>query len=221
MPSQLWYATCFAHIIIHSIDSQLIALDWSKKFAEGKEIQQYYAKFADRERLGERTVFNSVVHEAKWNEKTLLWDVIVASLTSNKKTRWTANVIFDNGGGFHRPKFGNIPGMENFAGEQWHTAQWPDGKSLLGKRVALIGTGPSAAQVAPRIQPLVEKLYVFQRSCGHVLPRNNEIIPSWKRTLFRIFYPLLWLYHVSWVILVGDRGLDSRSLLLMIYSLTK
>ncbi|KAF7555500.1 hypothetical protein G7Z17_g2138 [Cylindrodendrum hubeiense] len=174
--------------------------DWSKKFAEGKEIQQYYARFANRRCLQQNTCFNTYVHEARWNEQTLLWDVLVEDRKTGQKTKWIANVIFDNGGGFHSPKFANIPGRDSFNGEQWHTAEWPADADLRGKRVALIGTGPSAAQVAPKIQPIVKQLYMFQRSCGHVLPRNNQDIPSWKRTLFQWFYPILWLYHVSWFV---------------------
>ncbi|KAE9582483.1 hypothetical protein CGMCC3_g1420 [Colletotrichum fructicola] len=173
---------------------------WTKKFAEGREIQQYYVDFARRNHLERSTVFNTVVHEARWNTSDRLWEVLVEDVLTGNKTRWIANVIYDNGGGFHRPKYANIPGIDNFQGEQWHTAEWPKDKSLTGKRVGLIGTGPSAAQVAPKIQPDVEKLYVFQRSCGHVLPRNNHAIPPWKKLLFKICYPLLWLYHVSWFI---------------------
>jgi len=176
--------------------------DWAKKFADGKHIQQYYARFANRRSLQENTLFNTTVHEARWNEDTLLWEVLVEDRKTGQKTKWIANVLFDNGGGFHRPKYANIPGSSNFKGEQWHTAEWPSDADLTGKRVALIGTGPSAAQVAPKIQPIVKELYMFQRSCGHVLPRNNHTIPGWERTLFRWFYPILWLYHVSWVVFV-------------------
>lgn len=144
------------------------------------------------------TVFNTYVHEARWNQNTKLWEVLVEDCKSGRRTLWIANVLFDNGGGFHRPKYAAIHGRENFKGEQWHTAEWPADADLVGKRVAIIGTGPSAAQVGPKIQPIVGKLYMYQRSCGHVLPRNNHPIPGWKKAIFRFFYPLLWIYHVSW-----------------------
>ena len=122
---------------------------------------------------------------------------------TGRKSRWIANVLFDNGGGFHRPKFANIPGRENFTGEQWHTADWRTDYDLTGKRVAIIGTGPSAAQVGPKIQPIVDKLYMYQRSSGHVLPRNNHQVPQWKKIIFRWCYPVLWIYHVWWFIFVS------------------
>lgn len=176
--------------------------DWSKKYSDGREIQKYYANWADHHRLRENTFFNVLVHEARWNEDTLLWEILVEDCSSGRKTKWFANVLFDNGGGFYRAKYANIPGMETFKGEQWHTAQWPAHADVRGKRVAMIGTGPSAAQAAPRIAPLVKKLYMYQRSCGHVLPRNNYVIPWWKKFLFRWCYPILWLYHVTWLVFV-------------------
>ncbi|CAG9975613.1 unnamed protein product [Clonostachys byssicola] len=180
---------------------------WTKKFSEGKEIQQYYSKYASRRELARNAVFNTYVHEARFNEETLLWEILVQSKKTGEKVKWIANVLFDNGGGFHRPKYAKIPGRDIFRGEQWHTSEWPQNVDLTGKRVALIGTGPSAAQVAPKIQPVVDKLYMYQRSSGHVLPRQNFEFPSWVKTLFSWCYPLLWLYHVSYFVSF-DRNKD-------------
>ncbi|KKK18803.1 hypothetical protein ARAM_002166 [Aspergillus rambellii] len=172
--------------------------NWSKKFSEGAEIQQYYAHYADKYKLRPSTIFNVEVHEARWNEKLFLWEILVEDRSTGYRTRWTANVVFDNGGGFHRPKYAAIPGREDFQGDQFHTGEWPTGYDLRGKRVALIGTGPSAAQVGPKIQPLVDQLYMYQRSAGHVLPRNNHVIPRWQRLLFWLFPPVLRFYHSWW-----------------------
>ncbi|KAL6246549.1 hypothetical protein RBB50_006787 [Rhinocladiella similis] len=172
--------------------------DWSKKLADGREIQQYYSRMADARGIRQSTTFGVEVLHAKWNEHILLWEVLVEDRKSQKQTKWLANVLFDNGGGFHRPKYANIPGKDMFKGEQVHTAMWRDELDLKDKRVALIGTGPSAAQVAPQIQPLVKQLYVFQRSSGHVLPRNNYAFGTWMKLLFKWCYPVLWLYHVWW-----------------------
>lgn len=179
---------------------------WTQKFSEGLEIQQYYAKFAERYALRQNTLFKTVVHEARWNQNTFTWEILVEDMHTGRKTKWLAKVLFDNGGYFHKPKIADIPGREHFKGEQWHTAEWPEGADLTGKRVAVIGTGPSAAQVAPAIQPIVDKLYMFQRSCGHVLPRNNHKIPEWKKFLYRWIPGLLWIYHVSFFVMVSSQS---------------
>ena len=195
----LGFCPCLGAMILMADD----LLDWTKKLADGKEIQQYYSRMADARGLRRSTVFGVEVHHAKWNEDILLWEILVEDRQSQKQTMWQANVLFDGGGGFHRPKYASIPGKDIFKGEQVHTAVWRDDLDLKDKRVALIGTGPSAAQVAPRIQPLVKQLYVFQRSSGHVLPRNNYVVPRWMKLLFKWCYPLLWLYHVWWFLFVS------------------
>lgn len=159
---------------------------------------------ADSRSLRSSTVFGVEVIYAKWRGDLVLWEILVEDRQTNVQTKWMANVLFDNGGGFHRPKYSDIPGRDDFGGKQIHTALWPDDVDLRGKRVALIGTGPSAAQVAPKIQPLVKQLYVFQRSSGHVLPRNNYTVPTWMKLVFEWCYPLLWAYHVWWFLFVSD-----------------
>lgn len=119
------------------------------------------------------------------------------------ETTWTANVVVNCGGQFSRPKYANIPGKDTFAGQVIHTAQWPENVDLAGKRVAMIGTGPSTGQVAPSIQPIVKQLYIYQRSATYVLPRNDGPEPEWKQKLFTLFPPFLWLYHVWLYINVG------------------
>jgi 4-hydroxyacetophenone monooxygenase len=64
----------------------------------------------------------------------------------------------------------DIPGLDEFKGRAMHTANWDTSVDLTGKRVALVGTGASGAQVGPAVAPIVEHLTVFQRSKHWVLP---------------------------------------------------
>ena len=66
-------------------------------------------------------------------------------------------------GGLHSPKHADIKGLKGFEGPVFHTAEWPDGFDLKGRRVAIIGTGASAAQVLPAIADDVAEVTVFQR----------------------------------------------------------
>lgn len=65
------------------------------------------------------------------------------------------------------------------------TRWWDHRVALAGKRVAVIGTGASAIQVIPAIQPLVSQLTVFQRTPSWVMWRHDRPIPAWQRALFR------------------------------------
>jgi cation diffusion facilitator CzcD-associated flavoprotein CzcO len=83
------------------------------------------------------------------------------------------------------PKIPQIPGLDDFRGPVFHSARWDHDADLEGKRVASIGTGASAIQYVPAIQPDVAKLHVFQRTPPWVVPHTNRPISEWERRLFR------------------------------------
>ena len=82
-----------------------------------------------------------------------------------------------------------IPGAGRFAGTVMHSARWDSSHGFDGQRVAVIGTGASAVQIVPSIQPTVDHLSVFQRTPGWVLPHPVRQVHHWERSLFRIFPP--------------------------------
>ena len=107
-------------------------------------------------------------------------------------------------GAFTVPKKADIANIDAFKGEEWHTVEWPKDADLRGKTVSVIGTGPSAAQLIPYIYPDVKSLIVYQRSPGHVLPRNDAVVGWFTKWMFA-HVPLLqrsyrWLCmkKVSW-----------------------
>lgn len=82
-------------------------------------------------------------------------------------------------------QFPNIPGVEQFAGQSFHTARWPADKvDLAGKRVGVVGTGSTAIQLIPEIAPEVAQLTVFQRTANYACPlRNSKITAEEQRDL--------------------------------------
>jgi cation diffusion facilitator CzcD-associated flavoprotein CzcO len=101
----------------------------------------------------------------------------------------TAELLIAAPGPLAEPKLPAIEGIETFAGAMFHSAEWNHEHSLLGKRVAAIGTGASAIQFVPRIQPEVSKLHVFQRTPPWVVPRRDRATTSAERLLYRRFPP--------------------------------
>lgn len=182
--------------------SRLIYVAWSRTYASQPEIQKYYASVAKYYKLEQCTVFDTTVISATWDEESLMYTVRVKNTKTGIESTWTANVVVDAGGQFWRPKYANIPGKENFKGPQWHTSQWRSDLDLKDKRVAMIGTGPSTAQIAPQIQPLVRELILYQRSATYVVPRNDYSQPRWRQILFKWLPPFLWAYHVWWYLSV-------------------
>ncbi|MFD0070694.1 cyclohexanone monooxygenase, partial [Streptomyces sp. NPDC127574] len=83
------------------------------------------------------------------------------------------------------PKIPEIPGIDTFTGKVFHSARWDHDHDLRGKRVAMIGTGASAIQIVPAIQPDVSRLTLFQRTPPWVMPRVDRAITGVERWLHR------------------------------------
>src|SRR5262249_35841593 len=67
-----------------------------------------------------------------------------------------------------------LPGLEEFAGDWYHTGQWPhEGVDFTGKRVGMIGTGSTGIQAAPVIAAQAKHLTVFQRTANYSVPARN------------------------------------------------
>jgi cation diffusion facilitator CzcD-associated flavoprotein CzcO len=85
------------------------------------------------------------------------------------------------------PSVPPIPGLESFEGPAFHTARWRDDVDLTGKRVAVVGTGCSAIQVVPAVQPIVEHVDVYQRSPGWTFPKTDFAYRDRTKRLFERF----------------------------------
>ena len=101
----------------------------------------------------------------------------------------TADVLIAAQGPLSDPSLPEVPGIESFEGKAFHSAQWDHDHDLTGERVAVIGTGASAIQFVPEIQPQVGKLHVFQRTAPWVIPHRNRPMKRWERALYRLFPP--------------------------------
>jgi cation diffusion facilitator CzcD-associated flavoprotein CzcO len=158
--------------------------DWARTFSGGAQIQAYARQVARRLRMDEVTEFGEEVLAASWQETRQCWQIRTTT------REFSADVIIDGSGGLSDPAYPGIDGLDRFRGTICHSARWDHGADLSGKRVAVIGTGSSAVQIVPAIQPEVAAMTVFQRTPGWVLPRMDRDITRTERRLLRAF-PLL------------------------------
>ncbi|UGT39833.1 NAD(P)/FAD-dependent oxidoreductase [Nocardia yamanashiensis] len=155
---------------------------WRQRYSEREDIHAYMRGVAQRHGLGERIVFGAEVTEAEFDEGGGQWTV----RTADGVTR-TADVLISAVGQLSRPAMPAIPGVESFAGQSFHSARWDHEVKLAGKRVACIGTGASAIQYVPVIQPEVERLTLFQRTAAWVLPKfDTDYKPVHQRVLIQV-----------------------------------
>ncbi|MFW2078983.1 flavin-containing monooxygenase [Acinetobacter sp. ULE_I010] len=140
---------------------------WSHLFAKQPEILDYLEEVVEKFDLGGKIEFNNELISAKWDETKHIWN-----LETSKGTYQTKTVVFTTGP-ITEPSMPKIKGIETFKGEMFHSARWNHEADLTGKRIAVIGTGASAIQFIPQVQPKAKELIVFQRTAPWVLPKAD------------------------------------------------
>ena len=146
--------------------------DWTEYFSSGDEIETYFKGCADNFKITDRIQFEKTVLSAEYDPGTLLWDVAIARKSGDIETK-TYNAVVVATGQLNLPKMPDILGSEDFRGISFHSSQWPKELSLSGKRVAVIGTGASAMQLAPSVAVEAEELVIFQRSAQWAIPTRD------------------------------------------------
>ena len=143
--------------------------DWPEFFSQRGELRQYFEDTAERYRVRSRIRFATEVVGARWDEGAGRWSVRVRTRGGAEETL-PADVLISAVGQLNRPKLPDIPGRDTFAGPAFHSAEWQHQHDLRGKRVAVIGTGASAFQLAPEVAKVASRLLVFQRSAPWMVP---------------------------------------------------
>lgn len=164
--------------------------DWSRSYAPQAEIRAYLERCADDLDLRRHILFEREIVTAAWDDAGAVWRV-----RARTGEELTAHALVMAIGALSNPAYPRLRGIERFRGAQFHSARWDHGYDLRGKRVAVIGTGASAIQFVPQIQPRVARLYLVQRTPPWVLPRPDRAFSSWERAAFRRVPGLRWLYR--------------------------
>ncbi len=169
--------------------------DWTRTHAKQPELQKYLEETVDEFGLRPHLRLGVTVESAAWDDDRHVWTVRLDDGTVDE-----CHVLVSGVGFLNVPRYPDWPGLHDFAGPRFHTARWEHQHDLSGKVVAVVGTGSSATQIVPAIQPIVQKLYVFQREPGWVLPKGErdftdeqraELATWWRRVRER--YRLKWL----------------------------
>lgn len=163
---------------LYSISSE--PYDWSQMFVEQKELEEYTNYVIDKHQLRAKTALNSNVTKTQWNEEEQLWEV-----HTQGNAPYKTQFIINASGPLSTPVIPNFPGKDTFKGESFHTNHWNHAFDYTGKRVAIIGSGASAAQAIPAIAGDVGELHVFQRTPHWVMPRPDRTFSPLERKVLK------------------------------------
>jgi cation diffusion facilitator CzcD-associated flavoprotein CzcO len=149
---------------------------FSKRYAPQSELLAYTRHIIDTFQLREKARTNQSVTRLSWCESRCVWHVEVAS-----GERYIARFVIDTSGVLANPRTPDIEGAETFQGAAFHTAQWNHDVPFAGKRVGVIGSGCSAAQVVPAIAGQVDRLALFMGRAQWIIPRSDRTYGSFER----------------------------------------
>lgn len=160
--------------------------DWSQMFADQAELQTYTDHLIDKHGLRSRTITRANVSQIAWNADAKRWDI---QLEDGR--HFSAQFVINATGPLSTPVIPDFPGKDTFKGAAFHSNNWDHSVDYKNKRVAVIGSGASAAQIIPAIAPEVQHLHVLQRTPHWVMPRNDHFFKGWQRALLKH----RWLYN--------------------------
>jgi cation diffusion facilitator CzcD-associated flavoprotein CzcO len=159
-------------------------------------------------------MLDCAVQRLDWNPANQVWRLETA------RGERTANHVVIATGALAEPVIPTLPGVDRFAGATFHSARWDHDFDLAGKRVAVIGTGASAVQFIPAIQPTTGHITVFQRTPHWVMPRHDREIGARTQRLLRavpalqrlqrlkIYLQREWIvigFHHPWLMTLAER----------------
>jgi cation diffusion facilitator CzcD-associated flavoprotein CzcO len=145
--------------------------DWTHLFSPGAEIWGYFDSVADRFGLKEHIEFNTKVVAAEFADDC--W-----RLRTDAGDESTVDFLISATGILHHPRYPQIAGLDTFEGSVFHSARWDHDVAVEGKRVAVIGTGSTGAQIVTALAGVTGRLELFQRTAQWVFPLPN---PSYSR----------------------------------------
>jgi len=143
---------------------------WTERYPRQAEILRYIDHVADRFDLRRDIQLDTRVTAAHFDDG--LWHV-----ATDQGDTVTARFCIMASGALSAARKPDIIGLDSFAGEQYHTGDWPHSTvDFAGKRVGVIGTGSSGIQAIPQIAAQATHVTVFQRT-------PNFSIPAWNGPL--------------------------------------
>ena len=157
---------------------------WSHLFAKQPEILSYLEEVSEKFDIKPLIQFDTALENAQWDDQRNLWVI-----DTNQGQYLSKTVVFATGP-ITEPQMPKLDGIESFTGDMFHSAKWQHDIDLTGKRIAVIGTGASAIQFVPQIQPKAKALYVFQRTAPWVLPKPDVELGELGKSVMAK-YPLI------------------------------
>ncbi|RPB01313.1 FAD/NAD(P)-binding domain-containing protein [Choiromyces venosus 120613-1] len=167
---------------------------WSCSFPPQAEIKAYIDSVAAQYGVPERTSLSTAVKSACWDDQRDRWTLSLKDLTTGEEHTHECKILFTAQGLLAEPNIPALPGLENFRGKVFHSAQWNHSTAISGKKVAIIGSGCSATQIIPAIASSVSVVRQFIRNPHWIIPPPVIEYSEFNRWTYRNL-PFVYKFH--------------------------
>ncbi len=151
--------------------------NWTHRFSYGSEIWAYQDAVADKYGVKDVIQFANGVEDLTYLGPQWL-------IRTGKGEEEVFDFVIAATGVLVNPSYPDIPGLESFQGDSFHTARWDHNVTLNGKRIGIIGTGSTSAQIVGEIAKDVGHLDVYQRTPHWIAPLPQKRYSKfWQLTL--------------------------------------
>lgn len=164
--------------------------NWPNKWSHQPDILEYIESVGRKHDIHRFVRFETEVAAARFDQRRGLWTVETAGGATEK-----FDIVVSGVGQLSRPRRPAIEGLDSFAGDCFHSAEWDHGCDLEGKSVGVIGNAASATQFVPRIAPAARRVTVFQRTPNWIFRKNDREYSAFEKTLARKIPGVAWLYR--------------------------
>ena len=158
--------------------------EWRRSYPEQPQILEYLRRCAREYGVEPHLHRETEMLDAAWDAEAQRWRI------ETSRGDLDARILVAAPGLLSEPVVPQLPGLDRFEGKIFHSAAWDHEHDLSGERAALIGTGATAVQIAPRIRPRLARLVVFQRTPPWIFPHLDRPVGPLLRALYRLAPPL-------------------------------
>jgi len=162
-------------------DSDMLTLGYdfrpwkgAKTLADGPAIRDYVRDTSREYGIDPKIQFNSRVVSTDFSSADDVWTLRVE--TDGKTRTIQARFILSCAGYYHYDKAHDpeFAGRDDFAGDIIHPQFWPEDYDYAGKRIAVIGSGATAATLVPVLARTAEHVTQVQRTPSYVASIPGE-----------------------------------------------
>ncbi|MBH1998815.1 MAG: NAD(P)/FAD-dependent oxidoreductase [Sphingomonadaceae bacterium] len=154
--------------------------EWEAYYARGDEVRTYFELTAEKYGIMPHIRFDTEVTSCIWREERACW---LLGLSNGEAVE--VDIVIAASGVLHHPQMPDIPGLDSFAGDVFHSARWQDDARIDGARVGVVGNGSTGVQIITALHDRADALVHFQRSPQWIMPVPYFPYSEEQREAFR------------------------------------